>query len=348
MEKENVYYSKKNVRGPIIGTLLVLVVILLFYFFNIFNINPMKTIQLINGGTLKAEHSRDYIFSIEPINEDEFQDLQIIINEDTNTDMSEALQHISLSSGDNLFDWDRFFKFDTGLIKTPYDTRYIKFENLSGSNEYNYSNVKSYLTNLFISSLSKNSNFLFDKNNYEVKKLKINAAGADFNEKVKLYYTINLTDEASDIFSELCNQIWNSDEFLSFFKIDDEIQKKLGMDNNTKSIIDIVYNIKKNAKVKDLEIGIIANKNFVESITYDFTLSLNDGTKNRDLKLSFGEYVKELDDGYSPEAIFEPMSTVNITALSETEHRNIDDEVLIDDTFGVASSSEIENTENDE
>ena len=62
MEKENVYYSKKNVRGPIIGTLLVLVVILLFYFLNIFNINQMKTIQLINGVTLKAENSRDYIF----------------------------------------------------------------------------------------------------------------------------------------------------------------------------------------------------------------------------------------------------------------------------------------------
>lgn len=345
---ENVYYDKKiNIKKFILPALSVILVLGLFYFLNFFNINPNATLSLINNGNMKAEHARDYIFSISSKNASSFPELQIIINEETNTDMSEAMQHISLSSGDNVFDWDRFFKFNTGLIKTPYDTRYIKFENLEGEHAYNYNSNESDLAAMLTKTLNKKSNFLFDRNKYEDKKIKINMSGVDFTEKVKLHYTVKFTDdEASNIFIELYDKIWNSNAFGSFFKLDNEIQKKLNIENSTKAILDIIHNIKENSTIKELTVGIVANKNYVESIVYDFSLSYNDGKTTHELKLSFGEYLKPLADGYSPESIFEPLSTVDFNALKEYEKHEIDDEVKIDETFGYTTNNNDKKEEN--
>lgn len=349
MDNENIYYEKKKDRRFIITTILSVVIIaVIFYFLNFFNINPHNTLSMINKGTMSPAYGRDYIVSItDKSDTPSFPELQIIVNETLNTDMSESLQHISLNSGENIFDWDRFFKFDTALIKTPYDSRYVKFENYNENYLHTYPTNESNLTNMLLKYSRNNTNIIFDSNNYEDKKIKVNFAGEDFSEKVKLHYTIKFDDKIStDLFNALYESIWNSKEFLGFFKSDDDIQKKLGTENNTKNIIDMIYNIKENSKINSVTIGLVANNKLVESIVYDFDISYNDGNSNYNLNISIAEYLKYLDSSTSPEDNFETLSIVDYSALTEHESNNIGDEVEIKDGTTITTPSTEEEKEN--
>ena len=344
---ENIYYNKKKDRKFLILTIIsFLLIALVFYLLNFFNINPINTLSLINKGEMSPAYGRDYIVSImEDGIEQSFPELQIIINETLNTDMSESIQHVSLNSGENVFDWDRFFKFNTAFIKTPCDTRYVKFENYNETYFHNYPKNESNLAALMIKHLSGNANLIYDSNNYQDKKIKVNFSGADLSEKVKLHYTINIDEtKANEMFTDLYGNIWNSKEFASFFKSDDDIQKKLGVENYTKTILDMIYNIKENGSIKGLTIGIVANKDYVESIAYDFEIQYNNGESSHELNISIAEYLKPLDSSYSPEDTFESLSIVEFEALTAHEKHNIGDEVEIDDSAMIIPSKTEEQT----
>jgi len=349
MDNENIYYEKKKDRRFIILTILSFVFIaIVFYSLNFFNINPHNTLYIINKGNMSPAYSRDYIFSITDQSvTPSFSELQVVINETLNTDMSESLQHVSLNSGENIFDWDRFFKFDTAFIKTPYDTRYIKFENYNENYSHSYPTNKSNLTDMLLKYSIKNANIFFDSNNYEDKKIKVNFSGESFSEKVKLHYTLKFDESMStDIFNDVYDSIWNSKEFLEFFKSDDDIQKKLGRENNTKSMIDLLYNIRTNSSIKDLTVGIVANSEMVETIIYDFDVIYNDGISDYNLKISFSEYLKNLDSSISPEDTFEALSVVDFSALTKHENNKVGDEVKTEATGTLTNANSTIDTEN--
>ena len=343
MDDKNIYYEKKKDRRFIIFSVLSLLLIaVVFYIINFFNINPHNTLSFINNGKMTPAYSRDYIVSITDKSETpSFPELQVIVNETLNTDMSESLQHVSLNSGENIFDWDRFFKFDMALIKTPYDSRYIKFENYNENYFHSYATNESNLTNMLLKYSQNNANLVFDSNSYKDKKIKVNFAGENFSEKVKFHYTINFDNQTStELFNDIYNQIWNSKEFLGFFKSDDDIQKKLGTENNTKNFLDMIYNIIENSEIKSVTVGIVANNKIVESIVYDFDVLFNDGVSNMNLNISFAEYLKYLSDDTSPENDFEGLSIVEYSALTQHTNNNVGDEVDISNATSITPTEE--------
>lgn len=348
---ENIYYNKKKSIWSFILPIFSLIVILgAFYIANFFNINPCGTLKLINAGEMQPTYARDYIFSITGNDiGTEIPELQVIINEDLNTDMSESMQEISLSVGENVFDWQRFFKFDTAIIKTPYDTRYIRIDNYNDKYSHNYNNNTSNLTSVLIPHLSKNSNLFIDSNNYENKKIKVNFAGADFNEKVKIYYTVNFEESvATEIFNTIYDNVWNSDEFESFFKEDNDIQKALEIENSTKQMIDLIYNIKNNSTISNLKVDLATNKDYVESIIYSFKLIYDDGTQRHNITLNISEYLKPLANDYSPEDLFEALSVINFENIKPQEINKMGDEIKVEEGLGTVSTTTSTNNTSEE
>lgn len=334
---ENVYYNKKKSIWSFILPVISLIVIAgMFYFINFFNINPCGTLQFINSGKMQPTYARDYIFSITGNDiGSEIPELQVIVNEDLNTDMSESMQRISLSVGESVFDWERFFKFDTAIIKTPYDTRYIRIDDYNNKYSHSYNNNTSNLTSILIPYLSENSNLIIDSNDYENKKIKVNFSGIDFNEKVKIYYTVNFKDSvAADMFNTVYDKIWNSKEFESFFKEDNDIQNALKIENSTKEMIDLIYNIKNNSTILDVKVDLAANKDYVESIIYSFNVAYDDGVQKHNITLSISEYLKPLHTDYSPEDLFEALSVINFDSIKPQETNNVGDEIKVDNNAG--------------
>ena len=315
MENE-VYYNKK--KSPLKLILCILSAILfigLVYFLNFFNINPNGVLTLINNGEMSPAYTREYIFTITPdVLTENMPELQMVFSEDNNTVMSESMQDISLSIGEDEFYWQRFFKFDTAFIKTPYDSRYIRFDKFADKYSHTYFKNKSNLLDVLTTVIGDNANILFDSNKYDNKKMKILGYGETFNDKVKLNYSIKLTPEqAAEAFGMIYDGAWNSPEFASFFKSDDDIQKELEIVNNTKSLLDMLDNLKNSIIIESAKVEVVANKDFSESVNFEFTVKTKDGKSS--MKISVGEYLRVHKDDMSPEATFEPLSVIKFEDL---------------------------------
>lgn len=336
MDEDIFYHKKPNTKKIVLLSILCLLVIAFIYLISFFVINPTQLIKIINSGEMTPAYSRDYIFSIVPdITNTDMENLDIIINEDVNTTMSESLQYISLSAGENTFDWERFFKFDIGVLKTPYDSRYIRFDNFSESYYHQYSKNESNLTALLIKYLDSKSNLFFDANHYDEKKLKVYNEGLTLFDKLKVNYEISFDQSTSQaVFEELLETVWNSNDMFSFFMVDDDIQAKLGIKNNTKELLDIIYNIKNISSVNSLTVGLLTNKDFIESITYEFDIDYVADGKTYNLMINIGEYLKSFEDDRSPEDMFAPMSITNYNDLvpyvkekPETDNEQYEEEI---------------------
>ena len=326
---DNIYYHKKpNIRKIILSTLVLFLFLGTMYFLSFFVLNPAQVIKSVNSGKMSPAYSRDYIFSLIPeTTNTNIDDLEIIINRDVNSIMSESFENISFNSGSNTFEWEKFNKFDTAIIKTPYDSRYIKFENYTEQYYNDYPQNKSNLAFLLSKYLDKKSNFLLDFNKYNQKKLKIYNEGTNLLDRFRINYEISFSQETSQaIFIELLENIWNSQDMLTFFKNDDDIQNKLGIDNNTKQFIDFIYNIKNTSEVKSSRVGLILNKDFIESIAYEFNISYTVDGKSYNVKINIGEYLKSFSDDVSPEDTFNPLSVTDfelLTPYSDTTNNSL-------------------------
>ncbi len=315
MENE-VYYNKK--KSPLKLILCILSAVLfigLVYFLNFFNINPNGVLTLINNGEMSPAYTREYIFTITPdVLTENMPELQMVFSEDNNTVMSESMQDISLSIGEDEFYWQRFFKFGTAFIKTPYDSRYIRFDKFTDKYSHTYFKNESNLLSVLNGVIGENANIVFDSNKYDNKKVKILGYGESFNDKVKLNYTIKLdSDQATKAFTTIYDGAWNSPEFASFFKSDDAIQQELKITNNTKTLLDMLDNLKKSIVIESAKVDIVANKDFAESVNFEFVVKTTDGKSS--MKISIGEYLRVHKDDMSPEATFEPLSVIKFEDL---------------------------------
>jgi len=147
------------------------------------------------------------------------------------------------------------------------------------------------------------------------KKIKINAYEKNINDKFKLVYNINLnSEEATKVFEKIYTNVWENEEFKSFFKEDDQIQKKLKVTNNTKNVIDVLDNIKKNLKVNSLKITIISNKNYPESVVLDFDADYLANNTKTPINISLSEFLKSMSNDYSPQ---DNLNIVSITPIED-------------------------------
>jgi hypothetical protein len=266
-------------------------------------------------------YGRDYIFTIIPKNNNgEVPELEVIFNETMNVSMSESLQDISLLVGQDSFEWRKFYKFDTLIEKTPYDARYVQLDNYNDLGyKYNYKHNKSLLLNSILEDIEGGkTNIFYSTQKFENKKFKINTYEERIKDKFKLVYEIKFDkDEATKVFHKVYDNIWNNEEFASFFREDNDIQKKINVENNTKHILDILDNIKNNLTINELVVTITLNKDYPDSVILDFdTDYIVDGVRTS-MNVGLSEFLNSMDDEYSPEDGLDIVSTTNFNELSK-------------------------------
>lgn len=300
---DDIYYKpkKKRFKKHII---FFLIFVFAFYFLNFFNINPPYMMKIINSGKINNAYSKDYIFSITANDYADLPKMEIIINESTNLVLNERLQNVDLLLNDKSFQWRKFYKFDTLITKTPYDSRNIRFEDFSKRNYYNnLDKTKSTLLNFALEHIvTENTNLLFSTHNFNSKKIKIKPYEESFNDKFKIVYDIDFNKDISTrIFETTFSEVWKSDKLKSFFVEDNDIQKKLKIENNTKHILDILNTIKENSEVKEMNMSVILNKDVPETIVLNFKLQYDFNGSSSDVNISISEHIKYLPEDYSPE-----------------------------------------------
>lgn len=303
-------HHKRKVVISIIMTILLVIILLL----STCVIAPPYFLKALNKINNPSSYKRNFIFSLTPSSDtSNIPKLAFNISLAENKNVTETYQIIDGNIDDKEFYWQKLYKFNTLIIKTPYDSRYFKIDNFS---KYGYYHTFAYPGMMTLDPINS---FLISKGDMGHINANIEKKVLFKDKKMNFIYELKPDKNESQIlFKNLTNKIYNNKNFNSFFKEDNGIQNKLKLKNNTKELINVFYNIKSNATVNSSDITVAADFTKINNITYNFDITMKDQNDN-DFNLNFmlSESMEPTDKNKSPEKELDSVSFTDINDISK-------------------------------
>lgn len=273
--------------------------IFIIYFIYNFEANLFKSTFISNSfsKTINVEnYDNSYNFSLDTSNSilKEFKDLDslsIKLNYLHNNTYKEDLNDYKIFTNNKDFEYKRFYKNNTMIMKSISDPQYIIINDLKNSNynyktgEFNYliyEAFEKYLSKLKnkdyvslnkINTLKKDTFFDYIKNTLFI------------NKNYDYYYEIN--KPSNELFIDIFSKFINSENYNSFFIEEKDIQEKLDLSDNLKNSKNILENIIKYSKVKNTIVNIkISKAKFINIIDIKFDLLYKDETMANEIPIT--------------------------------------------------------------
>lgn len=281
---------KRKIKEHLFGSLIVLAFIMIISFVFLYS-NEYKFFKnnfiasSINRYLDNKITESEYSFSLNTKNSvlakfTQLDGLNVDVNTSKNNSFSENYEKIILNSGENNFVFERFYKNNNFIMKTPNFNQYIIYDDINEAGyEYKEDEFNESVLNALKRSLSKNKN----KNYTDVSKINVNGNDSFFDfinssfllsKDYEYFYTIESKDDV--LFKEIFTNILGSKNYSNFILEESNIAKKLDKANEFKEIEDIIKGILENSKV---------NRNIINlKISKDLELSNIDITFNLEYK----------------------------------------------------------------
>ncbi len=298
---KNKLIKDRNNYKKVILSLSAITLIMCLFTYKVFQywLSPQQFIvtALSNEADIRSAKERIIVYPLfdKEYPKDKNLDATLTLDSEINTAKGEVYNKYILSSSVQELAWERYYKDENMILKTPYVSTYISVEDY---NSMGFTFNKSENKHI-------NANFFTEFIKYLPRKF-ISKAQLRSHEGNKYYFELNINDEISN---QALSKLWlnnlNSSNFQSFLKEEEAIRNKLKVPNkiNIGLLSDLSMEAVKKIKVNNSTIYInINNKKFIESIeakfnitytstnakqSYDFDLciSMNRSEINEDFKI---------------------------------------------------------------
>ena len=209
--------------------------------------------------------------------------LNVEVDTSKNNSFSENYEKVILNSGEDNFIFERFYKNNNFIMKTPNFGQYIIYDDMTEAGyEYKEDEFNKSVLNSLKKSLSKNRN----KNYTDFSKINVNGNNSFidflnssflFYKNYEYFYTIENNDDV--LFKEIFTNIINNKNYSNFMLEESDIAKKLDKTNELKEIEDIIQGILENSKVNKTIINLKISQNLeLSNIDMTFNLDYKDTT----------------------------------------------------------------------
>ena len=255
-------------------------------------------------------------------------DLTIRLNFSKNKNFLEHYKKFILSHNNEDFKWERFYKNETMIMKSAFDGQYILAENY---NDFDFSFNPNEENDIILKSIRRYLSSLRNKNFVSVNRINILGKNNFFeyvknsliiNSNYDYFYKINKSSQ--ELFDNIFSGLLNSENYNSFVKEEQEIQKALNLTDYLSDTKNIFVNIINYSTVINTNVNIqIKEGNILETIDIVFTLEYQDETMVNPvpIKIRLNGNYSEINPDVSLESDKFTLNSVDLMRLSPREEK---------------------------
>ena len=297
-EKIDYYLSDRFLYGKIVNTIkkhkiistILIVLIIIGSVYGVvtseYKLNPKKFVSSTINSEKNFNALRNktiiYFDTSESVNDD-FKilgDSSLTLINERNSSLNEYYSKYIFAYNNRDFEWERFHKNETKIIKTPYEPQYIIVDDYKSKGfTFETSNENKLLNDSLTQFINYNTYQNFDiKEKQRTEPVELNFTGYlksllpanDF----RYYYKIKSDSEASQkLLSDLLIKLLSDSNYMSFLKEEQAIQEKLKFTDNVLEVKGILENLIKKSKVKSSEVYFVIDKSgLINNVDINFEI----------------------------------------------------------------------------
>ena len=297
-EKIDYYLSDRFLYGKIVNTIkkhkiistILIVLIIIGSVYGVvtseYKLNPKKFVSSTINSEKNFNALRNktiiYFDTSESVNDD-FKilgDSSLTLINERNSSLNEYYSKYIFAYNNRDFEWERFHKNETKIIKTPYEPQYIIVDDYKSKGfTFEASNENKLLNDSLTQFINYNTYQNFDiKEKQRTEPVELNFTGYlksllpanDF----RYYYKIKSDSEASQkLLSDLLIKLLSDSNYMSFLKEEQAIQEKLKFTDNVLEVKGILENLIKKSKVKSSEVYFVIDKSgLINNVDINFEI----------------------------------------------------------------------------
>ncbi len=297
-EKIDYYLSDRFLYGKIVNTIkkhkiistILIVLIIIGSIYGVvtseYKLNPKKFVSSTINSEKNFNALRNktiiYFDTSESVNDD-FKilgDSSLTLINERNSSLNEYYSKYIFAYNNRDFEWERFHKNETKIIKTPYEPQYIIVDDYKSKGfTFETSNENKLLNDSLTQFINYNTYQNFDiKEKQRTEPVELNFTGYlksllpanDF----RYYYKIKGDSEASQkLLSDLLIKLLSDSNYMSFLKEEQAIQEKLKFTDNVLEVKGILENLIKKSKVKSSEVYFVIDKSgLINNVDINFEI----------------------------------------------------------------------------
>lgn len=297
-EKIDYYLSDRFLYGKIVNTIkkhkiistILIVLIIIGSVYGVvtseYKLNPKKFVSSTINSEKNFNALRNktiiYFDTSESVNDD-FKilgDSSLTLINERNSSLNEYYSKYIFTYNNRDFEWERFHKNETKIIKTPYEPQYIIVDDYKSKGfTFETSNENKLLNDSLTQFINYNTYQNFDiKEKQRTEPVELNFTGYlksllpanDF----RYYYKIKSDSEASQkLLSDLLIKLLSDSNYMSFLKEEQAIQEKLKFTDNVLEVKGILENLIKKSKVKSSEVYFVIDKSgLINNVDINFEI----------------------------------------------------------------------------
>ena len=297
-EKIDYYLSDRFLYGKIVNTIkkhkiistILIVLIIIGSVYGVvkseYKLNPKKFVSSTINSEKNFNALRNktiiYFDTSESVNDD-FKilgDSSLTLINERNSSLNEYYSKYIFAYNNRDFEWERFHKNETKIIKTPYEPQYIIVDDYKSKGfTFEISNENKLLNDSLTQFINYNTYQNFDiKEKQRTEPVELNFTGYlksllpanDF----RYYYKIKSDSEASQkLLSDLLIKLLSDSNYMSFLKEEQAIQEKLKFTDNVLEVKGILENLIKKSKVKSSEVYFVIDKSgLINNVDINFEI----------------------------------------------------------------------------
>ena len=297
-EKIDYYLSDRFLYGKIVNTIkkhkiistILIVLIIIGSVYGVvtseYKLNPKKFVSSTINSEKNFNALRNktiiYFDTSESVNDD-FKilgDSSLTLINERNSSLNEYYSKYIFTYNNRDFEWERFHKNETKIIKTPYEPQYIIVDDYKSKGfTFEISNENKLLNDSLTQFINYNTYQNFDiKEKQRTEPVELNFTGYlksllpanDF----RYYYKIKSDSEASQkLLSDLLIKLLSDSNYMSFLKEEQAIQEKLNFTDNVLEVKGILENLIKKSKVKSSEVYFVIDKSgLINNVDINFEI----------------------------------------------------------------------------
>lgn len=292
-------YFHKN-KFKMIG-LCVFLLCIVFYFLFVFEYNISKSnfiSQSIANRKLDDSYSDTFTISLDTSKSSlarftSLNGLTLKLNYNFNKKYFENYNHYTLIEGNNTYTWERFYKDDTMIAKSPFYGQYIIIEDFK---DKGYEFKKDEEIEVFIEAFRKHLARISTFEYSAVNRLNVQNKNSFFDyikqililsSNYEYYYTFSNRKDGNSLFKEMFKVLLDSENFESFEKEEKDIQEMLKYTDALAGSKEILRNIVNYSKVNNVTTNVkILEGNKIGVIDIYFELLYQDETMVSSIPLS--------------------------------------------------------------